>query len=373
MDKNSKYSFTLTFIDLHVHSHYSDASSPAMTVENITKKYVKMGMRYWGGDGLCDRWIREIEEYGYKCDGSIWWYEDEDESDRIGYVPSCEVNLIWGKKKQAHFVLIMYGDELKEVKEILKDDIGYNDKGRPIITMSPQELINSLPSTIIIIPAHILTPWYGLLGDRCRWGQKELVETGIQVVETGLSADIGMVKGIEGLEDIKVVSFSDAHSINKLGREFTGLIGDVSGQEIKDSIMSGKMITFERPPQLGKYYTTGCRKCNMLRIGNEIRCGRCNKPLPIGAFDRYIQLGVGSRCNSMYVIGLEEIKEVTKVGYYGNGKELDILTGLIPCENGVFGDILHEIRTMGKNIITTAGYDGVYGSWKWKGEQGREW
>ena len=71
-----------------------------------------------------------------------------------------------------------------------------------------------------MIPAHVWTPWFGLFGSKSGFDSLEECFgdlTGhIIAVETGLSADPTMFWRVPDLDDLSIVSFSDAHSLPKL-------------------------------------------------------------------------------------------------------------------------------------------------------------
>ena len=68
--------------------------------------------------------------------------------------------------------------------------------------------MNSFDKMIEVIPAHIFTPFYGILGDHLQFGSlKEALGEGfnfVHAVETGLSADPTMIRGILELDNLSV-------------------------------------------------------------------------------------------------------------------------------------------------------------------------
>jgi len=103
--------------------------------------------------------------------------------------------------------------------------------GRPILGLSSIELAKllfSISSDIVLIPAHIWTPWFSLFGsmsgfdslEECfgEWSSK------IFAIETGLSSDPQMNWRLSQLDHLAIVSNSDSHSTSKSRGKPTCLI-----------------------------------------------------------------------------------------------------------------------------------------------------
>ena len=100
--------------------------------------------------------------------------------------------------------------------------------GRPILGLDSRDLLEIVLDTdpaCHLIPAHIWTPWFSLLGSKS--GFDSVAECfadltpHIFALETGLSSDPPMNWRVSGLDRYTLVSNSDAHSPEKLGREAT--------------------------------------------------------------------------------------------------------------------------------------------------------
>ncbi|MEE9377453.1 MAG: hypothetical protein V3V33_05410 [Candidatus Lokiarchaeia archaeon] len=80
----------------------------------------------------------------------------------------------------------------------------------------------------------------------------------INSIETGLSSDPLMVRGISELNKVSVISNSDSHSTNfhRLIREATLLrFNKLNYQNLVDSLRRNKIAkTYEFKPSAGKYY-----------------------------------------------------------------------------------------------------------------------
>ncbi len=160
------------------------------------------------------------------------------------------------------------------------------------------------------------TPWFSVFGGMS--GFESLAEAfgpyekQIYAIETGLSSNPAMNWQIAELDSRTIVSFSDAHSGPKLGREATVL--EVSGQSsmlsyqhVYDAIVSSSLkadsrklkasiaYTIEFYPEEGKYHYSGHRNCN-IRLGpaetstQGTTCPVCGKPLTQGVMQRVGEL-----------------------------------------------------------------------------------
>lgn len=265
-------------LDLHVHSSYSKSTSPYITLLGLAKGAQEKGINILGtGDCLCDEWLEVCRKELKKNEKTQLLVLSNDGVIRnsgiaggpVYYIPTVEVNCIWGKK-QAHILLIFpaFIGVMEKVKTQLVN-YGNLNQGRPSIALSPKELqttVKEINENILFIPAHILTPHYGLLGSKNNISSiwKEFSsDSPPDALETGLSASCEMVWSIKELRDIPFVSFSDAHSVRNIAREYTVIDNnnELTYPNIIKAIKHNEISTREYIPQLGKYYLDGHRKC----------------------------------------------------------------------------------------------------------------
>jgi uncharacterized protein (TIGR00375 family) len=155
----------------------------------------------------------------------------------------------------------------------------------------------------LIVPAHCLTPWFGIFGSKSGFDSiEECFEDYskyIYAIETGLSADCPMLWRISALDKITLISNSDAHSMQKLGREANVFDTELSYQAIIEAIKSKNpqkfLYTIEFFPQEGKYYYDGHRACNVRTSPEETKkynniCPNCGRPLTVGVLNRVDEL-----------------------------------------------------------------------------------
>jgi len=252
------------------------------------------------------------------------------------------------------------------------------------------------------------TPWYSLYGSNS--GFDSLKECfgefadQIYAVETGLSSDPAMNWRIEELDNRSIVSFSDAHSPQKLGREATVFEIEekkiLGYEDIRRTIKEQKIsYTIEFYPEEGKYHYTGHRKCGVVQSPEETRrlgetCPVCGRHLTVGVMHRVEELASqpsGYRPASrppykMLVPLVEILSEALSSGISSQiveseynrltenfGSEFAVLLKT-PIEEiaKIAGEKVAEgiLRVRSGQVSIDPGYDGVFGTVRiWPGEK----
>jgi uncharacterized protein (TIGR00375 family) len=290
--------------DLQVHSRHSRATSYNLSIDNL-EKYGKMkGLDLIGtGDFQHPLHRKEIDEKLTEDSRGILRTRDG-----FAFLWQTEISLIYsqdGKRRAVH--LLVFAPDGKTADKITsylgsKGRLDYD--GRPIFGIIARDFVKDLKDIddrIEIIPAHCMTPWFGIFGSKsgfdslkeCFGDQAEK----IHAVESGMSADPAMLWRFEEISKrVNVVSFSDAHSFWpwRLGREATIFdIPELSYDNIIKAIRTGEGLkaTIETPPEYGKYHWDGHRNCNFSCGPDETKklngiCPVCHKPLIIGVDSR---------------------------------------------------------------------------------------
>ena len=146
------------------------------------------------------------------------------------------------------------------------------------------------------------TPWFGIFGSKSgfdsldeAFGKKA---SHIKAIETGLSSDPEMNWMLSSLDNVSLISNSDAHSPPKLGREANVFeLPEITYKSITNAIITreGFEKTYEFYPDEGKYHWDGHRKCDIWmnpvdarKLGNK--CPKCGKPLTVGVMHRVVDL-----------------------------------------------------------------------------------
>jgi uncharacterized protein (TIGR00375 family) len=272
--------------------------------------------------------------------------------------------------------------------------------GRPILGLDSRDLLEITLSGgpgCYLIPAHVWTPWFAVLGsksgfDAVRDCYADLAEH-IFAVETGLSSDPAMNWMCSSLDGYRLVSNSDAHSPPMLGREATVFGTGLDYFAMMTALQTGHGLagTVEFFPEEGKYHLDGHRKCDVRLEPEQTRgvdtiCPQCGKPLTVGVLHRVAELAdraAGYRppnaAGFTNLVQLPEImgellgtgpKSKKVAGAVGQlvaalGPELSILRD-VPLDDlqRAGGSLLSEAiaRLRRGEVIRDAGYDGEYGT-----------
>ena len=288
--------------DLHVHSPHSRATSRELTLPNLARWARLKGIDLLAtGDFTHPTWLAELRENLTETSEGLYAY------DGVSFVIGGEVACMaeqGGRKRRVHALIFVPGlDAAERVNAALAKLGDLASDGRPALRASPRQLLSLLlevDERCILIPAHVWTPWFGLYGSKS--GFDSLAECfgdyapRILAVETGLSSDPAMNWRISELDDVAIVSFSDAHSLPRLGRELTVFDGDLSYGGLLESLRTQSIAyTVEFFPEEGKYYHSGHRKCGVrLAPGEAVRhggrCPECGRKLTLGVAQRVEEL-----------------------------------------------------------------------------------
>jgi uncharacterized protein (TIGR00375 family) len=404
-------------VDLHIHSHYSRATSKNSTVEGLYKWGKIKGINVIGsGDFTHPEWFRELHDKLEPAEGGLFRLREDiaTELDKelpasvrnnlMRYMLTVEISNIYSKHgsvRKLHNVIIVPSFEVASEMVAQLDRIGnLKADGRPILGVDSKELlrmtVESHPDSLFI-PAHIWTPWFAMFGSKSGFDSieeafEELAPE-IKAIETGLSSDPFMNWRLTQLDPVTIVSNSDAHSPQKLGREATVIDCDLSYKEIIDAIKTNddRLVgTVEFFPQEGKYHFDGHRLCGVRMSPQETKqhngiCPKCGKPMVVGVDYRVDE--IADRPESYkpqahkqveYIIPLPEIiaeikgvsasskkvsREYEQV-YSTLGDEFSILRS-VPTEEikrSGFAELAPLIERMRKgDVQIEPGYDGVYG------------
>ena len=296
----------MTYVaDLHIHSSFAWATSKDLNFENLTRWARIKGIDLLASaDFTHPAWFQETR--GKLSDAGDGLYE----FDGVKFVLGTEVSCIahqGGRHRRVH--LLVYAPSLKVVERIngaLADKGKLEVDGRPTLKTSPRELVSTLleiDAACMVIPAHAWTPWFGVFGSKSGFDSLEecFGDTvgHIHAVETGLSSEPAMNWRIPELDRLSLVSFSDAHSLPKLGRELTVLNGEPSyGGLAKALATQDVAYTVEFFPEEGKYHYSGHRKCGVSYSPTDVEamgpgCPACGRRLTLGVMQRVEELAGG--------------------------------------------------------------------------------
>ena len=398
--------------DLHIHCRFSMATSKEGTPENLDSWARKKGISLIGtGDFTHPVWREELKERLVSEGNGLYRLRDEyvkEESRKFPgegtrFVVSGEISSIYkknGKTRKVHNVILLPGLEAADAMAQRLEKIGnIHSDGRPILGLDSHDLLEMMLDVCpegILIPAHIWTPHFSVLGAKSGFDSVEEcfeeLAPYIHALETGLSSDPAMNWRISKLDRYQLVSNSDAHSPSKLGREANLLDIDCSYEGLYRAIQTGEGLegTVEFFPEEGKYHFDGHRKCGVSlspveaeRLGGI--CPVCGKKLTMGVDHRVEQLadraeGFVKKDGKKYesLVPLPEVIS-TCMGYSAASKkvqgcfeqmiqtlgtEFDILRNvpsedIKSCAGERIAEGIENVRT--GNVKRIPGYDGEYG------------
>ena len=385
-------------VDLHIHSHYSMATSKNMNLENLSLWAKKKGVTILAtGDITHPLWVKELEGKLIDLKNGLF------EFNGVRFILSGEVNLVYnqnGKVRKIHLLITVPSFQiLHEVNRAVSSFGNLSIDGRPTLPVDSTtfvKLITKISPSINIIPAHIWTPWFGLFGSKSGFNSIEECfkeETyKIFALETGLSSDPLMNYFVRDIDDFTLVSNSDAHSPENIARE-ANVIRAVSSYDdlfnvIKKAEKDRFLFTIEFFPEEGKYFGDGHRKCGVHLIpesSEKVICPVCKKPLTYGVYHRVMEIAhwekeerKNKRIPFKHIIPLKEILSQLP----GKGKNTKTVSKLYNEVINCFGSELNALifadeKSLHKNLdenIADAivgmrdesvdkvyGFDGVYG------------
>lgn len=302
--------------DLHFHSRFSRAVSPQMNIPTISLWARKKGIDLVStSDFTHPLWFRELQANLEEVGEGI--YKSKESNNNVKFLLTTEINCIYsksGKGRRIHLLVFVPNFSVAENfnKEMALRGANLLSDGRPITGLTAKNILEialSVSNDSLVIPAHAWTPHYSVFGSNSGFDSLEEcfeeLTTNIKAIETGLSSDPAMNWRIQELKGRSLVSFSDAHSPSKMGREATVFdIPDISYQTIKKAISQEGpdckiASTIEFYPEEGKYHFTGHRNCHIVYSPNEARkkgivCPTCGKRLTVGVMSRVEELAHGS-------------------------------------------------------------------------------
>ncbi|MDD3803356.1 MAG: endonuclease Q family protein [bacterium] len=376
------------FLDLHLHTKHSLASSKKGGIESFAEYAKLKGVDYVAtGDILHGVYVKEAskllkeESYGlYSFFGAKFFL-------------SAEVSLIYRDEEKCRriHVLVLFPDfrSVEKARGMLKDFGKLESDGRPILKIGIEDfflMMKNISEDIILIPAHIWTPHFSLLGGKSGYDSiPTKIQKHISALETGLSSDPYMCSMNKDAASFSFVSFSDAHSPQLIGREATIVNENVETIVKLKNILEERRIygTVEFFPQEGKYFLTGHRKCSFKTNKQMKICPVCQKQLTEGVFNRIESLPRSDRKydkKSFYVLPVEEYVKMFVATDNAKHKKSDALREMLEKMPEMEIKVTADEKTIAKTFtqefadfcITVRkqrvkieeGYDGVYGKIK---------
>ncbi|MBU2629839.1 MAG: UvrD-helicase domain-containing protein [Proteobacteria bacterium] len=403
--------------DLHIHSKYSRATAKNLDFENLYYAAQIKGVTVVGtGDFTYPAWINDIESKLEAAEPGLFCLKKQitEQIDKtipencrhpVRFLLQTEISNIYKKddrvRKNHNLV---YFPDIKSVKKFNArlDAIGnIKSDGRPILGLSAADLLKimlDINDKGFFVPAHIWTPWFSMFGSKSGFDTIEEcfgpLKDYIFAVETGLSSDPPMNWRVEDLDNIRLMSNSDAHSPGYLGRNASVFDTELSFSHIRQALEKNDLEKFQGTldmyPHQGKYHYDGHRKCNVcLNPATTAQidgiCPECGRKVTYGVLNRVQELAnrpegyvPENRHGYKSIIPLSDIlAEIVEAGpktkkvtaYYNKaiemlGPELGILldasfeeieTAKVP----LLSEAILKMRT--GDITIDPGYDGEFG------------
>lgn len=413
--------------DLHIHSHYSRATSKSSNLPSLAAWARIKGVHLLGtGDFTHPVWFHELKELLEPAEPGFFKLKGALQPDSsipfpltpplqslpVRFALSAEISCIYkrhGKVRKVHNLIIVPDfSSAERINQALVAIGNLAADGRPTLRLDSRDLLEIVLEKApggFLVPAHIWTPWFSLFGSKSGFNSLEEcfgdLSSHIFALETGLSSDPAMNRLVSALDRFTLISNSDCHSPGRLCREanifdttfdFFGLKAalqnpcDVTGHH-------HLAATIEFYPEEGKYYHDGHRNCGFCCDPCKSRelqglCPVCGKSLTIGVLSRVLDLA--DRQAPLFppgspdvhsLIPLQEIlAELLGVGpgtktvmskylqlIQQFGPELTILieTPLAELSSADVPFLAEAIGRIRKNQVQrNAGFDGVFGSIK---------
>jgi uncharacterized protein (TIGR00375 family) len=407
--------------DFHVHSKYSRATSKDMDVESMTKWANLKGVSLLGtGDFTHPFYFAELKQKLRPLGNGLFalkkeYHKNASQSD-IHFMLTTEVSNMFqqgGGSRRIHTMIFApsfaivekINNELSELGKLSSD-------GRPVFGFPAKELveiITDISNECFLVPAHAWTPWFSVFGANSGFDSiEECFEEQskhIFCIETGLSSDPQMNWRLSALDKICLISNSDAHSPNRIGREANVFDCEMDYKEIIKAIKTKDkekfIFTIEFFPEEGKYHFDGHRNCDILFSPAESKknkniCPVCGRRLTVGVMHRVEALAdrpagfvPDNAIPCKHLIPLMEIiaealnqgtetkgveNEYLKlVSTYGSEFRILLDLPLEELEKSTPPKILEGIKRVREgNVNIVPGFDGVYGKIQIFGEKEKE-
>lgn len=400
--------------DLHVHSHYSRATSKDLNLESLYQWARAKGIHVVGtGDFTHPLWFKELQEK-LEPDGSGLFRLKNPPADPalpgmkvqdidVRFLLSTEISSIYkhGDKvrKNHNLVYAPDFDTAARINTRLAAIGNLASDGRPILGLPSRDLLEIVLESSDrshLVPAHVWTPWFSTLGSKGGYDSVDEcfrdLSGHIFAIETGLSSDPAMNWQWSALDRFTLISNSDAHSAPKLGREATLFNTERSYDALFNAMKTkrGFVGTYEFFPEEGKYHHDGHRNCDVCllpeaTLSHNGRCPECGGPITVGVLHRIQKLADRKAPQPPqqapdydYIIPLPEIlAEIRKCGpatkavmkdflqaisTFGNEFNLLKLAPVTDIHRQISPVLAEAVRRMREHEVKPVpGYDGLYG------------
>lgn len=362
------------------------------------------------GDFTHAGWRRELRENLVEAEPGFYRLQLKTQPEIPGqpdprFVISGEISSIYkknGRTRKVHNLILLPSLEAAERISAKLESQGMNihSDGRPILGLDSYRLFQmtlDICPEAILIPAHIWTPHFSVFGSNSGFDAiaecYEDLTSCISALETGLSSDPAMNWQWSALDQFRLVSNSDAHNPQNLGREATVFEAELSYQGLKKALEGDEtdrlVETIEFFPEEGKYHYDGHRNCGISLTPEQTAkynglCPVCGKKVTVGVLHRVTTLAdrplgfqpEGARPFQRLIPLKEIIGDVYNVGVQSRKVEtvyMDLLRKIGPEMtilretdieqlnqiDSLLGTAISRLRS--GEVSIKPGYDGQYG------------
>ncbi len=291
--------------DFHIHSKYSRATSRDMDVKHLAEWAKIKGITLMGtGDFTHHLWLEELKHNFEDLGNGLFKYNG------VHFILTSEISSIYSKRGKTYRIHNMvFSPSFKttdKINETLSRMGNLASDGRPILGLDAAELariIFGIDENCMIVPNHIWTPWFSVFGSMSGFDRIEDCfeehTAKIFALETGLSSDPQMNWRLSALDKFTLISNSDSHSPQKIGREANVFNCELDYKTIREVLKTKDkkrfLYTIEFFPEEGKYHFDGHRNCDVRLSPKETKvnkgiCPKCGKPVTVGVMNRVEQL-----------------------------------------------------------------------------------
>ena len=313
-----------------------------MVLEEIDRVAHNKGVLVMGtGDFTHPAWFSEIKEKLEPAEPGLFKLKKQFKKPGLSgnfpetrFILTVEISGIYSRNNRTYRIHnLIFAPDLETAAKI-NARLGLIGKlssdGRPILGLDSRDLakiIFDINPKAVIIPAHAWTPWFSLFGSMSGFNSIEECfgeySKYIFAIETGLSSDPKMNWRLSQLDNIALISNSDSHSLERIGREanifntelsYDNIIGAIKSRDLEKFV-----ATIEFFPEEGKYHFDGHRACGVVFSPEETKkhsniCPECNRKLTIGVLNRVHELAdrpdgypAEGRVPFHYIVQLDEI------------------------------------------------------------------
>ena len=279
--------------DLHIHVGKAQGrwvkipTSQNLTSENILAEAAqRKGLQLIGIVDVLSPWVdadwQQLLDEGRLCllPGGGYRYESA-----LTLLPGAEIETAEADGSLAHTLLFLPSlEEIRQLRKLLTFHIRNLHLSSQNAHLSLAQLLElTHPLEPIVIPAHVFTPHKSLFGcctNRLAQLLPEKQLSWLDAIELGLSADTFLADCLQELRDYSFLSNSDAHSLDKIAREYnafslTQIDFTCFRQALRRQGENKILANYGLDPRLGKYYRTVCTHCGTLWEAEWNCCSAC--------------------------------------------------------------------------------------------------